>query len=729
MMEADSKQLRRIIPMKIFKKCFLFGILVILVSCTTISKNVTKKQSYQNNNIHYKNNNLNNITKKENEQIKQYQNFYEKNFDIVNVPVASEYSTKILLNTQNFKFNNNKNKYKKSINNFVRQNNQINFELNSNGIKLSVDNMPLNKFILLVFNKILNVNFFVDRNIKNRKDLITLKMEKPLSHDQFLDLVKSILARYNVTFIKKDNTFFIIPGLSNIAKIKINLFLVGRKIPADIPNNEKIMAIVPFYYTVPNNSYLSLIKRLALSNNAQISKIPNFNSIAIVDTAANIRASIKLISLFDRSFFGKRSIKLIKLDYIDVKQFVDKLEKLLPLEGIPVSSSLRRPGILLFPMDNLNSIVVVYSKKSWLKAVEFWKNRMDTIDALGKQPRFFIYYPKNRRASDLAKIFSALGGFSISASKKGKIINRKSYISLMNSKVIVDSGRNALIILATPQQYKEIKDVLERLDTLPKEVLIQVTIAEVTLTNKLQYGIEWYLKHSGKYNGIAQTLGGLGIGAAGLNYSIISDTQKFQALLNAFAKKDLINVISSPRLVVLDNHQASINVGTQVPTVTSEANSANIQTQGTTSLLRTIQYRKTGVILNIKPTINSGGILTLDINQQVSEPQINNTSKIDSPLILDRTIKTTVVLKSGTTLLLGGLIKNNKSTTISKVPILGDIPILGNLFKVTSRGSTKTELIIEITPYIISNIGEAETKTKEFESLLKWFRSEEDLIR
>lgn len=590
-------------------------------------------------------------------------------------------------------------------------------------IKISVENMPLNEFINLAFGKTLKASYFLDKNLQRRIDLVTLKMENPLPYIEFLDMVSGVLSNYGVSVQKKNNMFFIVPGRYVEKVAPAVRFIIGRNVPQNMPDHERVIAIIPFYY-VNASRYSNLVKSLALSKQANIGVLQNSNSLMITDKAANIKEALKIINLFDRLTFKHKSIVILPLSYIDPSDFIKKLDRILPLEGVPVSSRLSNPGIIMIPMPAISSIMLVSSKKEWINVVSFWKDKLDTLLALGNQPRFFVYYPKNRRASDLAEVFSQISS-SITLKKNKKLAKKQSITTAdSNIKVIVDNGRNALVILAPPTKYEQIKNVLEKLDTLPKEVLIQVTIAEVTLTNKLQYGLEWYLNHEGRYSGVLQTVGGLGLGASGLNYSLISNTQKFRALINAYAENNLINVISSPRLVVLDNKEATINVGTQVPIVTSEANSNKIQDNGTTSLLRTIEYRNTGVILNIKPTINSGGILTLSIHQEVSEPQINDTSKIDSPLILNRDISTSVVLKNGRTLLLGGLIKRNKSSTKSKVPILGDIPILGNIFKTTSKGTTKTELIIEITPYIISNMKEAQTKTKNFESLIKWFKTE-----
>ena len=598
----------------------------------------------------------------------------------------------------------------------------VQVEKSKEKIKISVEKMPLNEFINLVFGKTLKTSYFVDNNVQRRKDLISIKMEKSVNYKEFLNTVYGILARYNISVQDKAGTLFIVPGRTS-HQIKVAQFIIGRNIPKYISDDKTIASIIPFYY-INASPYKGLIQKLALSRTAQIGVVPGTNSFMITDKASNVREAIKIVNLFDRLTFEHKIIALISLDYLNPTVFADKLKKILPLEGIPVTNALSQPGIIIIPMPEAEAILVVAAKKEWINVVSFWKSKMDTVSALGNQARFFVYYPKNRRAVDLAGVFSQVSEKLTLNTKKPKTKKSRSFSISKKVEVVVDEGRNALVILAPPSEYEQIKNVLNRLDTLPKEVLVQVTIAEITLTNNLQYGIEWYLKHSGKYSGTLQTVGGLGIGASGLNYSIISDTAKFQALLNAYAHKNLVNVISSPRLVVLDNHAATINVGTQVPTVTSESTNNNVQDQGTTSLIRTISYRKTGVILNIMPTINSGGVLTLKLDQEVSEPQVNDTSKIDSPLILDRQISTSVVLRSGTTLLLGGLIKKNNSSTISKVPLLGDIPIIGNIFKTTSKGVTKTELIIEITPYIISNMTEAGEKTKNFESLIKWFKKE-----
>ena len=580
-------------------------------------------------------------------------------------------------------------------------------------IQLTLENIPLNKFIHLIFGKVLHLNYTVNTRVDKRTDSVTMQMDYPVSKTEFLNITKSILNNYGVYIENKEGMYFV-SGRRRSAKEKtlFKYIFVGRTIPENIDGDEKVMQIIPFYYVNPLY-YTNILRKLSLSNRAQIERMPNRNGMLIVtDRASNIRKALKIIDVIDNPSFVKKDVKLINLDYINSNDFKKELEKVLPAQGIPIAKRVGNTGILLANMPELNSILIISPKKSWYKTINFWKEKLDNPSTMGDKARLFVYYPKNRRAEELAGIVSKFGSEIINI--KGKAVQKAGQF-----KIAVDKGRNALVIFATPMAYKDIRELLIRLDILAKQVLIEVTIAEVTLTKDLQYGVEWYLRHNGKLNGTLDTLGNLGIGSGGITYSVARNTGKFQALMNALAKRNLINVLSTPRIVVLDNKSANIQVGTDVPVVTSASSAAGLSNNGTTSILRTIEYRNTGVILHVKPTINSNGILTMDISQEVSNAQKNSiSSSISSPLILKRSINTSVIVKSGETILLGGLISTETSKTVTKVPLLGDIPILGNLFKTVSKNKTKTELLIEVTPYIISTVSEASEITQKFKSLL-----------
>jgi general secretion pathway protein D len=214
-------------------------------------------------------------------------------------------------------------------------------------------------------------------------------------------------------------------------------------------------------------------------------------------------------------------------------------------------------------------------------------------------------------------------------------------------------------------------------------------------------------------------LGNLGLSVMGLSYTFISETANFTATISALATQNKANILSTPRLMVLDNKEATIQVGSDIPTVTGEISTSTTSTT-TPSVLRNITYRSTGVLLRVKPNITTEGLLTLEISQEVSQPGAPGVG--DSPIILTRRISTTVVVGHGQTIALGGLFKDSQAETEAKVPLLGDIPLLGNLFKYTDKTTEKTELLILVTPTILTTTDEAVKITDELKKQLKWFK-------
>ena len=259
--------------------------------------------------------------------------------------------------------------------------------------------------------------------------------------------------------------------------------------------------------------------------------------------------------------------------------------------------------------------------------------------------------------------------------------------------------------------------MLEKLDVLPKQVLIEITIAELTLKDSLKHGFEWWYKHNGSsVNSVIGTLGGLGLGGTGLTASLIN-ADNFSMAMNFFAQKNLVNILSSPKIVVMDNQAASINVGTEVPVLNSSTTTTSSSSTDQ-QLSQSVEYRQTGIILNVTPTIHSGDSLMLQISQVVSDAQENDISSISSPMILTRDISTSVVLNSEQTMMLGGLIRENKSTTNTKVPVLGDLPFVRHLFSSSQDSTNKTELIVLIKPTILNSVEESNSITNSFKNLL-----------
>lgn len=295
-------------------------------------------------------------------------------------------------------------------------------------------------------------------------------------------------------------------------------------------------------------------------------------------------------------------------------------------------------------------------------------------------------------------------------------------------RIIPDEGNNALIIVANSEEYAKIQRILKELDVLPLQVLIDATIVEVTLNNDLKYGIQWYFSHNN--GGINQINGGSAQGidlisltneaaktfsTGGFSYAFSSGSRDIQAVLNASATKNNINVISSPSLMVLNNQEATIKVGDSVPIRSSVT--SNTSNTTTTGIVQTssIQMVDTGVNLSVRPRVNAGGLVIMDILQSVNQAITTTTSvTIDSPTIQKREIESSVAVQSGETIVLGGLIKENNDYKRDGVPLLHEIPIIGSLFGGTTRNKDKSELVVLITPRVVNSRQDASLITDEF---------------
>ena len=276
-------------------------------------------------------------------------------------------------------------------------------------------------------------------------------------------------------------------------------------------------------------------------------------------------------------------------------------------------------------------------------------------------------------------------------------------------RVVADDKNNALVIYAKPRDYRMIESTIKRLDIIPLQVLIEATIAEVTLNDSLSYGLQFFLK-----NGKSSfTLSNIASGAAatvfpGFNYVLAGSSAT--VVLNALSSVTDVNVVSSPQLMVLDHQTAVLQVGDQVPIPTQQAQS--VLTAGA-PVINTIEYRDTGVILTVMPRVNSSGLVTLDITQEVSDVAKTTSSTLDAPTINQRRISTSVIVQDGATVALGGLITDNTNRGKAGIPILSDIPILGALFSNTSNTKKRTELLVMLSPKVVRNAQEAFEKTEE----------------
>jgi general secretion pathway protein D len=294
-------------------------------------------------------------------------------------------------------------------------------------------------------------------------------------------------------------------------------------------------------------------------------------------------------------------------------------------------------------------------------------------------------------------------------------------------RIVADEKNNSLVIYARPRDYRVLEEALKRIDVAPLEVLIEATIAEVSLGNDLQYGLQYFFhQHENQFTfrnpnpassslPITQIMSGINPMFPGFNY-ILGSTNA-NVVLNLLSSITNVHVISSPQLLVLDHQSASLLVGNAVPIPTAQIQSQI--TQGA-PIVNTVQYVDTGVILHVTPRVNASGLVTLEVGQEVSavSTTANAQTATFGPTITERRIQSSVTVQDGETVALGGLIQDTNSVTKGGLPLLSDIPVIGAVFGTTDRSVQRTELLVLLAPHVVHNTLDARAVTDELRSRL-----------
>lgn len=623
--------------------------------------------------------------------------------------------------------------------------------LREDKVIINVDRMPIFDFLIHVFSEVLMVPFVVSEDVRAMNTPVTLRTPEPISVQQALEIVVALLKEHRLKVSMKAGALFIKrqPATSQQPPRVVG---IGERVPT---SSGQIVQLVPLKY-LRVQDILPILTDI-YRGEMTIRAFPKENTLLITGNQAQIATVLDFINTIDIPYFASRQILMTNLIYWKAEEFVKQLEEILKSLNIPISKSPQDPGIQLIPLKHSNILIVTAPDEKVKNIVKEWIKKLDSPENLEAEIKVFTYYPLYGRASDLVeaitRLFSGQGsGLRDSRDQLHTIretrppesrsptptpqtqlppasptppqttpqiprekITTQTLAGLTgdNFRISADERRNVILVASTPQVYKVIYDLLRELDKPTRQVLIETMIAEVTLKDDLQYGVEWFLRNRlGGGNFTLKTLEGFGLAQGlpagklqGLVYYFVSDAEKFKALFNLFAQKNLIKILSTPRVLVLDNEEATINVGMDVPVITGEQTTSGV-TQTGVGVVRTFQYRTTGITLKVKPTINTEGLLTLNISQEVSEVAPNKISNIESPIIYTRKITSTVIAPSGHSIILGGLIRETRSQAESKVPLLGDIPLLGALFKSYGTGSDRTELIIMLTPRILSTVEE-----------------------
>ena len=440
------------------------------------------------------------------------------------------------------------------------------------------------------------------------------------------------------------------------------------------------------------------------------------------------------IALFDVNYLRSMSFALIRPSHVDVGTLATELGKIFESSASPIAGLVR-----LIPISRINTLLVATSRAAYLEQVKRWIERLD-VPSNEPGQRLYYYRLQNAQARDVAQILTQLYGGTCSAlpttpPSPGTTSTTPTIpgtmpsptpapvapapvptlAPIMNStpaspdapQVVTDDRNNALIIRANQEDYAAIEAIIRQMDVAPDQVLIEVTIVEVSLNEGLKYGVEWFFRNADQT--YAQSPAGV-VAPAFPGFAFTYTVPNVQVAINALGTLTHINVISSPKILTLDNREATLEVGDQVPTVAQTSVSTD---NPSAPLVSTVNMRNTGVILSVTPRIGKSGMVFLDISQEVSNVIPTTTSGIDSPTIQQRKIASTVAIQDGESVALGGLMRHSETYGDSGVPFLKDIPLLGKLFGATNNSREKTELIIFLTPRIIRDPSSAQRMTDD----------------
>jgi general secretion pathway protein D len=603
----------------------------------------------------------------------------------------------------------------------------------------------------------LKLNYVVDPGVRGAVTISTAGELKPAD---LLPILQTVLKMNGATAIKSGNLYRIVP----LAAAPKNPLVVSTETSgAGLPEDDRmLMQIIPLRFVFAAD----MAKLLApfLSEGGTVAVLEAGNTLILVDDSLNVKRLLEILRQLDNSSLGTQRLRLMPVRNNVASALIPELEAIFSTYAL----SEKETPLRFVPLDRISSILVAAADPAAFAEVEQWLAKLDQ-PAAPAAIQTFVYRVQNSEADYLVKLLTALrgtgggvpgeGGLGPSGRGRGAGRGGAAAVSLQEQalqqsssettagpftpaagqgtatasepavRIITDPVSNSIIVQGTAQEYADIAKTLEKLDVVPRQVMIEARVYEVTLTGALSFGLEYALERRGTAasNSSGTTPTGLQFSgtasSSGVSLSgggVIGYTRELMAFLNASENRTRVRTLSAPSVLTTDSTQARIQVGESVPVLTSQGLTLGGQIAGNSLFTSTVNNVDTGIILSVTPRITSTGLVSLLIDQEISNevPPAAGTG-IQSPSFSKRSVSTHAVAQDGQTIALGGLISYQYSKTTNRIPLLGNIPLLGMLFGSTSYTTTETELIVVLTPRIISTFPGATAATRELREKLK----------
>lgn len=610
-------------------------------------------------------------------------------------------------------------------------------------ITLNFQNTEIKEFIRAVVGDAMKSSYMIDPELSGR---VTLETVRPVTQAELPGILEEALDMHNVVMVAADDGYRFLSRNSPAA---------GRLSAQSIQGNVEGygIRIVPLQFIAAQEMQKILAPFLAEQGELRVDKKRNL--LILSGARRQLALAQETIDIFDVDWLRGMSVSLYLPAHVDPKALERELGTIVNALDGGSSKDLFGGMARTAAIERLNALLLIAATPAVLREIESWLRRLDQpSERVGRQ--LYVYNLENAKATELGGTLNQI--FKSAASGNGKTADSPAVelapglapariggdpgrmlppgeagaatdnpglalAAAGNIEIIADDVRNALVILATPHDYKMAAAAIKKLDIVPLQVLIEASILEVSLSNQLSYGVEWFFKNTVQAGEGRGGRGTLDLGAAGIaalapgfSYTIVDSADQVRFALNLLESETDINMLSAPSIMVLDNQTAKINVGDEVPVPARQSISNNDPAAPT---VNEVSYRQTGVKLSVRPRVNSSGLVTMEIKQEVSSAVGTTSSDIDAPTIQQRQIESTVAVHSGNTIILGGLIREVESGDRSGVPVLHRLPLVGKLFGGTGNDASRAELLVLLTPRVIKNPADARDVMDEFRRKMK----------
>jgi general secretion pathway protein D len=629
----------------------------------------------------------------------------------------------------------------------------------SGDITLNFVDTDIREIARVVLGETLKLNYTIDPAVQGTG---TLEIGKPVPRSALLPMFETLLNQNNATLVEQGGVYRVMPAgpaaaVSNIAT------------PGSVGSGTDL---APLRFASAKD--LAKVIEPFVGEGGKVGPDPGRNALIVSGPAAVRRTLIELIQAFDIDLLAGQSYALFPVRDGTPEKLAGELEKTFRADtDAPLSGVVR-----VLPMNRVNAVLVVSSQPRYIdEARRFISLARRAEDITART--WHVYYVQNGQSADLENVLQRAftpghvtsrgavpgatapgteqarlgagtttagrgGGSSASAGVSGGLKTAATTSEAATSaaelsspeaqageegaenriRIIANQRNNALLIYATPSEYTVVEGMLHKIDIIPLQVLIEATIAEVTLNDNLSYGTQFFLGHKHGTATLAQsseapTAAGLRKGAP------VAFASNFPGFVLNFGVREAINllsavtelkVLSAPQITVMDNQPARLQVGDLVPIITQNSQST---ITANAPIVNNVEYHETGVIMLVTPRVNSGGLVTLDISQEVSDVANTTSSTIDSPTFNERLIRTRVAVQDGQTVGMAGLIRDTDSQGNSGIPLIKDIPWVGSLVSSQVNTRKRTELLVLITPHVVHDQRDALALTGDLRTELR----------